>query len=167
VKRLVLLAAVASCSGGSSNQHIAFAHLSFEVPHDWANQDSKWHGLATSVWTPSENERKESVTVMRSERARAVALAGSQMLEGLVANAQRALPDARVSAVVPVSTRGGLSGMRVDLDYVPPGLREHYHRVHVVLIDGNSLVHVLYTAKAPDQAMTTFNLVLDTLREEG
>src|ERR1700683_867962 len=78
----VLLVVVGSCGiAGSSFQHVKLAHLGFDISGDWHNADSHQRGRVTSVWTPDGNERKESVTVIRTERSPAVANAGPATLE--------------------------------------------------------------------------------------
>jgi hypothetical protein len=66
-----------------------------------------------------------------------------------------------------VKTARGLVGARVDLDFVPPGQPSRYRRVHVVLVDGSALVHVLYTAKHADVEGDAIGVVLDNLQHEG
>lgn len=94
-----------------------------------------------------------------------MATAGPAAIEGLLASAQ--VPGAKISATGPVKTEHGLSGVRIELDYVPPGMKHSYHRVHAVLVDGSTLVHVLYTARTPDPTLETFNQVLATIHEES
>jgi hypothetical protein len=48
-------------------------------------------------------------------------------------------------------TRHGFSGLRVEGTFTPPNQAASYHRIHAVLVDGESLVHVLYTARDPDR----------------
>ena len=161
----IALVAVAACNNGESRQHIQLAHLGFDVPGDWHSNETNQEGLVTSVWTPDDNSRKESVTVIRSERSSEVAKAGLATLESLLASAQT--PGAKASPATEVRTPQGLSGVRIDVDYVPPGLKASYHRVHVVLVDGSSLVHVFYTALSPDSNLEAFNAVLSSIREES
>jgi len=161
-----VVATTLSCGNGSvPSQHVQIAHLGFDVPDDWRNADTERNGLVTSVWTPANNDHKESITVIRSERSPAVASARISTIESLLASAQS--PGARVSPAQLVTTAQGLSGVRIEVDYVPPGLTASYHRVHVVLVDGTSLIHVLYTARSPDASLQTFNLVLGSLHEES
>jgi hypothetical protein len=164
VRRLALLAGLAAC-GGSSNQRISFAHLTFEVPDGWGHKDTSRRGVATTVWTPDENDRKESITVIRTDEVPVAAQAGDAVLGQYLEDAQKGLPDARVAPVTTVHTRLGLMGVRTEVDYVPPGLRDRYHRVHVVLVDGRSLVHVIYTARTGDPGHEALNGVLATIRE--
>lgn len=161
---LVLVALVA-CGRSSSRQRVDFAHLTFELPGDWGHHDASRRGVVTGVWTPKDNERKESVTVIRSELAPVTAHGDPAALSQLIEGAQAALVDAQVSKPIAVKTQSGLSGVRIDVSYLPPGARERYHRVHVVLVDGSSLIHVLYTAKSPDPQLTALDSVLGTIRD--
>jgi hypothetical protein len=165
--KLITLATLVACSGTTSRQHASFAKLSFDMPEDWASRDSIRRGTATSVWTPADNDRHESITLIRSQLANVVAQAGSPTLEGLVASADGGLPGATPARVVPLFTTSGLAGVRTEVDYVPPGQRARYHRVHVVLVDREkaSLVNLIYTAKTPDENLEALNLVLATIRE--
>jgi hypothetical protein len=165
--QLLGLATILSCSGTPSRHHVSFAHLGFEMPHDWERRESARRGIYAAIWTPEDNDRKESVTIIRTELAKATASAGSPTVDNVLATAVNGLPSAKTSIVVPILTRSGLHGVRVDVDYIPPGARELYHRVHAVLIDhdSGSLIHLLYTAKSPDERLDTFNLVLNTIHE--
>ena len=60
----------------------------------------------------------------------------------------------------------GLHGARIEVDFVPPGTRRVYHRVHAVIVAGDSLVHVMYTAGDPDLSFEALNLVLGSLRHK-
>ncbi len=51
--------------------------------------------------------------------------------------------------------------------FTPAGVTQPYGRVHAVVVDGDSLVHVLYTAQQPDASLETFDGVLDTLQRKG
>ena len=165
---LVLILALAACGRGASRQRVEFANLTFELPGNWVHQDTSRRGLATTVWTPDDNaDRKESISVIRTELAPAVAQAGVPAIDRLLESAQVSLPDARMLGRSQVKTASGLTGTRIDISFVPPGLHERYRRVHVVLVDGASLVHVLYTARSPEDDLSTFNLVLGSIREQG
>jgi hypothetical protein len=161
---IVVAFAAGSCNA-TTNQHVSFAHLAFDVPGDWSHYETDHRGVSTQVWSPAGNDEKESLTIIRTELAPVTARAGASTLSTLLAQAQAGLPESRASAPSPVTTRLGYSGVRVDVDYLPKGVNERYHRIHVVLIDGKSLIHVLYTARAPDSSLTAFKLALATLRE--
>lgn len=172
--RLALLAAsLALASGCTDNnepvarQRVTLGALRFDVPASWQRTDHTRSGVATAVWQPEGNDRKESITVIRTDLAPAVAKAGSTALVPYLAHALRSLSHVRTSAVTPVTTTRGLTGARVDLDFIPPGQKARYRRVHVVLVDGASLVHVLYTAQHPDRDADAIGVVLDNLQHEG
>ena len=164
---LALAALVLAACGRTSTRHrIDFAHLSFDLPGDWTHHEATRRGVDTAICTPTENDRKESVTVIRSELAPLTARAGGGTLSQLLETAQADLPGVRVSKVTSIKTDSGLSGARIEADFIPPGQTEHYYRVHVVLVDGSSLVHVLYTARSADPDVGTLNAVLATIRDE-
>lgn len=164
MKRVALAAlAAASCSVGSK-QHVTFAHLSFDVPGGWEHKDQSFKGVATTIWTPDSNDDRESLTIVRSEIASATTHANEAQLGDLLRRAE-GFSDAQVTAAKATTAASGLAGARVELDYVPPGQHERYHRVHVVLVDGSSLVHVIYTAKQADPRLSALDLVLGSIRE--
>jgi hypothetical protein len=171
--RLALLAMssalVCACADGAgiARDRAQLGSLRFDVPAAWQRTDQTRSGVATAMWQPANNERKESITVIRTEMSPAVAKAGSVAIEPYLAHAQRSLPQVRASAVTQVKTARGLVGARVDLDFVPPGQQSRYRRVHVVLVDGSALVHVLYTAKHADVEGDAIGVVLDNLQHEG
>ncbi len=66
----------------------------------------------------------------------------------------------------PIASDHGLSGVEVEIAFIPPGQSTRYHRVHAALLDGNRIVHVLYTAADPDPALTTFKQVIASLQHE-
>ena len=158
------LGTLVGCTG-AGNQHAELGTLSFDVPADWQHADSSTRGVRSSIWTPppDENGRKESVTVIYTERSSAVAGAGQGTVAQLLIAAQASL-HGRLSNPASLTTRHGFAGARVDVDFVPPGLHETYHRVHAAFVDGNGLVHVIYTAKQPDRALAAFDEVLATMR---
>lgn len=165
----LVLVALASCAGGEGPPRVRVTHASlvFDVPENWQRVDYSRRGVATAVWQPDDNDRKESITVIRTEQSPAVAKAGAVGIEPYLAAAQRSLLNARVSKTKRITTPQGLEGARVELDFVPQGMSETYRRVHVVLADGSSLVHVLYTAKQPDRDTDAIGVVLENLKHEG
>lgn len=156
----------ASCSS-TSRQKVEFARLQFEMPAEWQHHDETFKGVATTMWTPEDNaDAKESLIVIRTEMVSTLEHTSEAQLAALLENAQEST-GARVSPVVAVTTASGFTGARAEADYVPPGLSERYHRVHIILVDGGSLLHVLYTAKRPDPQLSALNTVLATIREGG
>jgi len=167
------LATSAGCDSGSSlldRESVQLGHLIFEVPATWHRTDSGYRGVISAEWTPDDNDRHESVVVMRTSLSPAVAKAGGAIFERLLVDAQRSLAKARTSTVSPVMTARGLQGARVDVDFTRPESAAKFRRTHVVLVegegDGAALVHVLYTAQRPDPARVALNGVLDTIRRE-
>jgi hypothetical protein len=161
---LLLVAALAACgTPATTSQPAQLGAIGFDVPVGWHRTDTVRPGMVVAVWTPDDNERKETVTVIRTELSPVVAGGGHGRLVQLLEQAQTSLPEATRSEVRPISTGRGLVGARIEVDYVPPGLHDHYHRVHAVVVDGASLVHVLYTALRPDADLDAFHIVLNTL----
>lgn len=165
---MVLAAALAAASCNStSRQKVEFAHLEFDMPGDWQHQDQSFKGVATTTWMPEDNvDAKESLVVIRTELVPALGQTSEAQLAALLEHAQQ-FAGARVSPVVAAKTASGFVGARAEVDYVPPGLTERYHRIHVMLVDDGALLHVLYTAKRPDPQLTALNTVLATIREGG
>jgi hypothetical protein len=163
---LLAIACAAGCSRSAELQHIELGALRFDVPGDWQRTDTTARDGVTVVWTPRDNERKQSVAVIYSVQNPAMPGADAATLEHLLAGAQAALPHARTSQITAIPSRRGLHGARVDLDFIPAGSSARYRRVHAVLVDpaDHAVVHVLYTAKTPD--LDALNLVLGSIRHE-
>src|SRR5205823_8776130 len=67
----------ASCAAREpSGDRVTLESLAFEVPTQWHRVDSHLRGVTTSVFTPDTNPRHEAITIIRTERAVAVAHAG-------------------------------------------------------------------------------------------
>ena len=162
---VMALALAAGCGGGTDRAELAT--LSFEAPRTWQRTDTHGSGSVTAVFAPGDNARKETVTVIRTELGPIAAQYSTATLTQLLTGTQTGLRNARTQAITRVATDSGLHGLQVVVDYVPTGLARPYHRVHAVLLDGTALVHVLYTALAPDPELAAFRQVLSTLREES
>jgi hypothetical protein len=166
--RLLVAAAAACGSSSTPSEEARLASLTFEVPAMWKRSDVKERGLLTAQWEPTDNERKESITIIRSERVPGAGNMEPAALQQLLAISQRSLRDVRASKVIPIRTQRGLVGARVDVSFVPQGLKDRYSRVHVVVADHDhdALVHVLYTAKNADTDQRALELVLSSIRHE-
>jgi hypothetical protein len=166
--RAVFLTLLVACgSNEPSREHATLASLHFDVPSEWQRTDSNQRGVQQSEWKPADNDRKETITIIRSERSPAVAKAEVATLEQLLAIAQRSLRGIRASKPKPIATSHGMAGARIDVEFLPTSAADRYHRVHVVLADkGGALVHVMYTARTPDPELRALSIVLDTLRHE-
>ena len=167
MSRVLALAAIASCASGEqlANKHVRTSSVAYDIPENWDRVDSKMRGVETSVWTPTENPQRMSVTVIRTERASLPSGTPEETLAGLLLQAQAGLSNARVTPSGAVSTPTGLKGARVELDFTPAQTNVPYHRSHVVLADGQALVHVMFTARSAD-TFGAFNTVLSTIRHE-
>ena len=113
-RRRVWVGAVAASRGDAVDAELRRAGL--------VNR-SDWHqrGMSTSQWVPGDNERKESLTIIRSERSPAMAKAENSTLVQVLATAQRSLTDVRASIVTLIETSKGLHGARVEVDFHPTG----------------------------------------------
>jgi hypothetical protein len=110
-------------------------------------------------WTPSDNAHKESVDVFRVARA-AAAKSPTDRIERFLVEAQQKLLQGRFSAPSHFTTRHGLKGVRIEGEFLPPNQTNKYQRLHAVLVDGTSLVHVIYTAREADRE--NFELVVSS-----
>ncbi len=166
--RAAVLLAIALSSACSSNdvQIVHVRSVAFELPAGWTRTETVEPGSTTVVWTPAENERKESIAVIYSDENAAVAMSGASTFQRLLAIAQTGLPSVRASNPALITTEHGLSGVMQQLQFVPPGSSATYYRTHAVVSDGKAMVHVLYTARTPDASREAFNAVLKTIRHE-
>ena len=154
---LLLCFVAAACADSHSSQQIQFSSLSFELPDSWTATSTV--NPAYRMWVPADNQRRESIVLIRSNVPAGTPVENvGQLLEdaqdGLGANR----PTATVTAI-----GAGLQGSRVEFDFVPPGSHDTYHRVHAVFVDGDSFIHILYTAKNAEPDLSTFAGVLRTL----
>ena len=166
MRALLLLGLLASCASTEPMPSRAerLGPLAFDVPLEWTRADFTDRGTRTSVWTPPSNERKESIAVIRVERA-AMKVKGASLVS-LVEAAQGSLAGARIVKLEPLSTGRGLTGAQASLSFVPRGKTTAYHRVQATLVDGDALIHVFYTAVDPDDTIEPFRLVVESLRRE-
>ena len=170
--RAWIVVALVGCQGSRVEdvQHAKLAELAYEVPAAWTHHDVSARTWANVTWTPVDNERRESLQIVRTDVSPALAKAGTDYVEELLRQAQGSLPDAKVSTATRFTSPWGFAGVRLEATFTPSGSRERYHRTHAVLVDpsGPRLVHVLYTAADPDDEATAFTMVLTSLHaEEG
>ncbi len=170
MKPVLLLAALVLGSACNSErvQRDSIAQVDYIVPSSWHSAKSATKTSATVVWTPEDNLRKESISIVSSPIDEALAKSGPSALGPLVARAQGALGQIPAPSVAPISNEHGLSGVEVQVDFTPPGQNTRYHRVHAALLDGSRVIHILYTAADPDSSLATLKLVIASLaHEEG
>jgi hypothetical protein len=157
--RYLILLALIACSDTPSAKSFAFSDLTFDLPAHW--KQSVQPGKTMSSWAPIENKRGESIVLVRSNLPNGTTPSDvRQLLE----QAQGTLTTDRVEAK-DLRTANGLVGSRIDVSYVPPGMRVPYRRVHIVLVDGSELVHVIYTARDGDPDLTAVSTLLQSLHQ--
>jgi hypothetical protein len=161
-----LLAACGSTSSALESQPAKLGDLRFEAPGEWTHNEVREGSRLIARWLPSDNPDKVVVSVIRTELRADHRDAKPDEIQTMLANAQRLLPHAQIGATHEVHTARGLSGFEVEADFVPPGERAPYHRIHAVLIDGPATIHVLFTARTAGAERDAFRLVLDSVRRE-
>jgi hypothetical protein len=166
---MVMAATAAACSTSSASvDHATLGMIDYSVPSGWTAQNGFENAHNPIViWTPPDNmRRKESVTIMRTDPRPALAKAGPDKLARFLAQAELGLSRARFGVPQKIVTSMGLEGVRVEGDFVPDGQSVTYHRLHAVLIDGEALIHVTFTATIPDHE--PFDIVVNSItRREG
>jgi hypothetical protein len=165
MKRLAWLCLVAACSSSSSDEKAPdkLADLQYAGPTGWSHKDTKEISRSIARWIPGDNSRKESISIIRTS-ARGVKGAALPQLESMLSRAQSTLPTPALSQPRPNQTKQNLQEVEITADFVPAGMSVSYHRVHAMIVDGDALIHVLYTARTPDPDLAMFHQVVDTIR---
>jgi len=167
---LVLLAACAT-SDSIEKQSAKLGGYAYEAPASWHGADTREPRSVTTSWAPSaeDNAHKESLVVIRTQLDPALAKAGVPEVERLLIAAQRELPHLHLAgATTKFVTDKGLTALRLDSEFVPPGLTATYHRTHVALLDGTTLIHLIYTTTDLSTEGQALVLVLQSIhRGEG
>lgn len=127
-------------------------NIEYAVPEGWAMRDASQNGQTILIWTPSDNDRKQSITVIRTQPMPHLVNASKEYLASKLG---QTLKQPGRSLV----TKRGLDAARADGRFTPRGMAATYMRSHAVVFDGDALVHLIYTAKDPDREV--FDLVLD------
>lgn len=167
MKRAIVLLALAACGNESAPTELhEIGSLEYEMPVGWQSRDQSQSGRRIVVWTPDDNPRKESITLVRSEALPALTKAGVGALEHHLVRAQLGLAG-RFSPAQVTRSKHGLAGVRLHGSFVPPSDTRTYTRAHAVFIDGEHLVHVLYTAQIADTSHETLSQVIDSLARKG
>ena len=161
-----LVVASACSSSGPALDKATIGNLAFGAPSGWEKRDVSNKQRAMLEWVPSadDNDRKESITVIRADRP-ATAKATPAQLQHMLVEAQRGMTNATFAAPVSFTTRHGFRGVRVEGEFAPPGQSVRYRRIHAAFVDGTTVVNVLYTARDPD--LENFESVLDSFFREG
>ncbi|MDX2092443.1 MAG: hypothetical protein SFX73_31560 [Kofleriaceae bacterium] len=168
----VMLAVLGSCDGaGLDTDEAKLGSLAFEVPATWERTNHEPSGARSAMWTPlaDENARKESVTVIRTVAYVDPERLANGGLGQLLAGAQGSLLGARISPVTPFQTRRGFTGAKIEVTFQAGAGASRYRRIHAVLLEPGTggLVHVMYTAANPDNKLTAFYTVLESIHHEG
>ena len=165
MKRFIAaLLLVAACSGGEAADDVptvTVADVAFAPPPAWQAHDL---GENARVWSPANNERKETITVIVGRPV----LGGASRILAATRQAIDLLHHAQVAGEAVVSVPHGLSGKRFDLTFRPDrALDQVYTRDHVVLVVDDHPVHVFYTAREPDPDRSALSQVIASIRKAG
>lgn len=168
MKRALFALALAACgneTAGPTEVH-EIGSLEYEIPSGWQVRELSQAGRQIVEWTPADNPRKESITLVRSEPLPALAKAGVGALQQHLARAQLGL-GGRFSPAERTRSKHGLDGVRLHGSFVPPGDTRTYTRAHAVFVEDDHLVHVLYTAQVGDSSHEVLAQVIDSLSRKG
>jgi hypothetical protein len=168
MKHLLLALTFASCapSQTSLGRPTLAGDLGLDIPPGWTVRDYSDNARTVLQWTaPSELDRRgASVLVVRVENS-AHARSTPDELGRWLFDAQRRLPQSSFKPPIAFVTANGFPGVRVEGEFVPPNHHAAYRRLHAVIVDGTSLVHVIYTARQLDRE--NFDEIVDSFSREG
>lgn len=166
---VVAAAAAPACSSGDAVavQWQTLDGLNYAVPTEWVSIDQSEQFRKVVVWAPPSNTSKQTVSVIRTRPTPSVTSVGLPKMERLLAATLAGLPSSKFSAPEKIVTAKGLAGMRARGEFLPQGATQHYIREHAVLLDGDALVHVMFTAQDANTSRESMQVVLDTLHREG
>ncbi|MCX5741748.1 MAG: hypothetical protein NT062_04515 [Proteobacteria bacterium] len=137
--------------------------LVYDTPDEWTSHETTTRESVTTVWTPpTKNDAKESITVVRARAHLRPTDFNEAFVAQLLVDAQQALPGATLTTrASKITTPDGLEGAQLEVDFTPRDQPKRYHRIHAVLLDGEDLVHVLYTSATASSSREAF-----TVREQ-
>ena len=162
MKRFLLVTLAACAAPARPLEHPSLAgDLGLRTPDGWVARDYSSDARTVVQWTAPRDEDA------RGARVLVVRVEGTRSLDGLgrwLLDAQRTLPNARFGAPISFVTPAGFPGVRVEGEFVAPNHRA-YRRLHAVIVDGTSLVHVIYTARQIDRE--SFDGIVDSFAREG
>ncbi|MEP6862023.1 MAG: hypothetical protein ABJE66_15470 [Deltaproteobacteria bacterium] len=163
--RLFVLAFMVGCSTSTQDPVESLGDVNYTPPPStWSHHDTKEIGRLVSRWRPDENPNKESISIIRATVQGRSRGASPDQLEAMLVQAQHALPSPSVQSPTVGKTKRSLPEVEIASDFVPVGLKDSYHRVHAMILDGEVVVHVLYTARTPDPSLAMFRQVVDSIR---
>jgi hypothetical protein len=165
---LLVALATSGCLRTSNDvQPGQLGNLHFNAPLHWTHTDSNARSQPTSVWVPEDNPNKESVEIVRAKLGPGLSDHDLPGLESALEHAQIGLPEVRVGSPTSFLTARGRMAVMVPVDFVPHGASQRYRRLHAMVVDGKSLIHVLYTAAVADDSASAFQTVLQSIYSEG
>jgi hypothetical protein len=156
------LIVAAACNSGidSETPPVQLGPIEVVPPAGWVAQEL---GPMTRQWTPRSNQRRESITVIVAPKP----LGDTERVFDQTRKAQDMLRDVRITASTTISGADSHGGRRLDLTFRPEGSKRLYKRSHVTLVEGDHVVHVLYTATDPDPERAALNGVVASVQEGG
>ena len=164
---LLLMALWAGCASSEvAVESATFGPLEFSIPTGWRARDVSQPDTATAIWTPDDNSDHQSVTLQRILSKQATSDAGPAVVGRLLDEAVRGLPRSAFGRAMRFRSKAGILGVSVDGTFRPPGQDHAYHRIHAVLFEGNSLVHLIFTSGTADASSEVFGIVLNSLRRK-
>lgn len=168
MKRLLLLVLLVGCAESSADlQKAKVGSLEYSMLLDW-HQHTVSSKTGTIVeWSPDDNARKETVVVMMTRPLGELGGHGLGAAAQLLDQAVGGLHGARFTRLTHFTSVTGMRGLRTEGTFIPASGTTPYRRVHAVFEQGDTLVHVIYTAQAGDPNLVGFTAVIDSLRQEG
>jgi hypothetical protein len=159
--------ALLACSGASMPVELhEIGAFEYEMPSDWRAEARTEAGRSVVEWTPSENDQKESITLIQSEPLPAMANAGAELVLGHLLEAQRGLGGVFGSPTITTS-KHGFKVARVDGSFTPPERTQPYRRTHAVVIVDDRLVHIFYTAGGATPNRDALSSVINSFNRKG
>ena len=164
--RLFLLALIA-CNFGSKPVEVhELGEFEYEMPSDWKADARNEAGRQVVEWTPKQNDRKESITLIQSEPLPAMANAGSDIVLGHLFEAQRGLGGAFDSPTLTTS-KHGFKVARIEGSFTPRDRTQPFRRMHAVVIVDDRLVHIFYTAERATPKRDALSAVINSFNRKG
>ena len=165
--RAVLLAVLGACSSSELpvEEHQIGA-FEYQMPTHWDPKPRSEGGRHVVEWTPQQNDDKESITIIQSEPLPAMTKAGPDTIVGHLIDAQGGLAGAFGAPTVTTSKRG-FKVARIEGSFTPANRTHPYHRTHAVVVAGDRLIHVLYTAEGATPNRDVLSTVVNSFHRKG
>ena len=158
------LTGLAGCNDGVDLQLHENAHASVRTLDGWTATEVRNDVRFSSTAAPD-----QTIVIRAVDRTAQPGRQDDARLLAATARVNHALPRFQSERAWKISTSSPhLTGTAESFQFVPPGKREAYRRVHVTLFGENFVYHVLQTAPASaklDEA--ALNAIVATLKEEA